>query len=267
MIYLGTLGRMIGIKCPASLSVSSEDRFSFKTTLEGKRKARARPVGRREWDLQTSDATTPEQVAVLQQFANGAWGPGPFVFVAPDAPYTNLLTPEASTCSERNIAYVLFEQGGPWQVSPGVWVPNSYVSADPSNFMPLGDRYYPCIPGEDITGSAVLLGEGSKIGLFFWDANDELISGTYSSESGSAAMAKRLSISMKVPANAVRCGLTASGTSRGASPAITWTSKVQPWSDGQGCLKAVVSASSRSLVQTGVGGTYSALSYTVTEVG
>lgn len=265
-VYIGSLGRMVKLPYVTSQSVEAEERYSFTRTLEGKRKAQPKPVGRRAWTLATQHFR-PEEHSLLSQFANGAWGPGPFVFVSADAPHTNLLTPTAADSTETNIAYSLFEQGGPWQVAPGVWSPGSYVSADPANFMPLGDRFYPCIPGQEITGSAYLQGEGSKIGLFFWDANDTVISGTYSAEAGSGASPKRLSISMTVPANAVRCGLTASGAVRGAMPAITWTGSVQPWSDGQGCLKAVVSSFGRDQVLAVPGHTFSNISFTVTEVG
>lgn len=98
MIYLGSLGRMIGIKCPASQQLEAEDLYSFELTLEGKRTAQVKPRAPRTWNLQTSDATKPADVATLMQFVQGGWGPGPFVFVAADAPFTNLLSPAAASC-------------------------------------------------------------------------------------------------------------------------------------------------------------------------
>lgn len=268
MIYLGTLGRMIGIKCPSSQGVESASRYSFDTTLEGKVKAQARPIGRRTWSLQLSSATTPQDHSVLAQFANGAWGPGPFVFVSTDAPHTNLLMPSTASCDERSITYGYVLQAGPWQVAPGLWAANSYVNSSPSTVaLPYGDRFYPAIPGVPVTASAYVLGEGARVGVVFYDANDAFISSSYSPVAGSGTDVTRSVITTVTPANAVRCAVVSSYTLRGAMPALTWTDSVQPWSDGQGCLKAVVSAFSRDQVLAVVGNTYSNVSFTVTEVG
>lgn len=267
MIYLGSLGRMIGIKCPASQNVQAEDRHSFSTTLEGRRKAQVRQAGRRTWSLQTSDATTPAEHSLLSQFASGAWGNGPFAFVSADAPHTNLLTPGAASCDLSLISSTAFiSNGGPAEVEPGLWVARSYLNTSSSINMAFPART-PVIPGRPVTGSAFVRGAGMKLNISFWDAADQFISSYASSGSGSASAWSRLSATRTPPANAVRVAVYATGAGRAAAPAVTWSESVLPWSDGQGCEKAVVSSMSREQVLAAPGNTYSNVSFTVMEVG
>lgn len=266
MIYLGSLGRMIGIKCPASQNVQSEERHSFSTTLEGRRKAQVKQVGRRTWSLQTSDATTPAEHSLLSQFADGAWGPGPFAFVPADAPATNLLTPGAASCDPALITSSFTSNGGPAEVEPGLWVGRSYLNSSTSLNMVFPART-PILQGVPVTGSAYVRGLDMKVYISFWDAADQFISSASSSGSGSASSWSRLSVTRTPPVNAVRVAVYTNGAGRGAAPAVTWSESAFPWSDGQGCDKAVVSSMSRDQVLAVPGSTYSNVSFTVSEVG
>lgn len=267
MIYLGTLGRMIGIKCPASQNVQAEERYSFQTTIEGKRKAQAKPIGRRTWSLNTSDATTPAEHSKLAQFANGAWGPGPFVFVSADAPVSNMLTPEVSTCGpEAKIASVI-SVAGPWYIGNGVYSSRSLLNTDPSVVMYFGSTRAPVVTGRKVTASAWVNGAGAAVRLFWYDANGALISSSTSSVLATTATVVRSWVTATPPANAVACLVGAVNCSRAAQPAITWSDELLDWSEGQGCPKAVVSSMSRDQVLAVAGHTYSNVSFTVMEVG
>lgn len=158
MIYLGTLGRMIGIKCPASQQVQAVDRYTFNTTLEGRAKAQVQPTGRRVWDMSTSAATTPAQLSTLMQFAQGAWGPGPFVFVSADAPNANLLTPAASMCDP---ATSLFTQGGPAELPDGTWSARSLLGDGVANVL-FGNVASPVLPGQPVSIGAWVQGSSAR---------------------------------------------------------------------------------------------------------
>lgn len=265
-VYLGTLGRLVELWSTPSAQVQAEDRYSFTTTLEGRRKSQVRSAGRRTWSLSAQSAD-PRESASLQQFADGVWGPGPFVFVSADAPATNLLTPGAASCDPALIIATAFiSNGGPAEVEPGLWVGRSYLNTSGSINMAFSART-PVIPGRAVTGSVYVRGAAMKANISFWDAAGQFISSASSSGSGSASAWSRLSVTRTPPANAVRLSVYASGAGRGAAPAVTWSESVLPWSDGQGCDKAVVSSSSRDLAVTGMNGTFSNLSFTVSEVG
>lgn len=263
MIYLGTLGRMVGVKCPSSQSVEPASRYGFDQTLEGRVKAQARPVGRRTWSLQLGEATTPQDHSTLSAFANGAWGPGPFVFVSADASVTNLLTPAQSVC-DRSLVYGATLPGGP-MLCGDQWAAQSWMD-DPLNTIWFNRDSAPIWEGQTVTGSAWVLGAGARVQLQFYGPEGPM--GVYQSDVwGNAVSPVRSVLTMEAPAGATSVRLRAGGALRAAMPAITFTDTVQPWSDGQGCLKAVVSAFSRDQVLAVPGSTFSNVSFTVTEVG
>lgn len=270
MIYLGTLGRIVGIKCPSSQSVEPASRYVFEPTLEGKIKGQARPVGRRTWNLELSSATSPSEHSALSAFANGEWGIGPFIFVPVDAPHTNLLTPQASSCAETTFATA--KPGGPVNLGADGWAGASLTTptADP-NGMYFGNstELIPVLPGQPVTGSAWVQGAGARVRLNWYDMNGNYLSSFVASSNTATSTMARIHVIGTPPAGAAACRLLIVGPAgmRAARPAVTWSNGLQPWADGQGCKKAVVSAFSRDQVLAVVGSTYSNVSFTVTEVG
>lgn len=269
MIYLGQLGRMIGVKCPASQQVQYEDRYTFKATLGGVKKGQVKPRAPRTWSLQTSDATTPPDIAALMQFASGAWGNGPFWFVSADAPFTNLLTPAGAELAPGE--YVLTSgltvtEGAPL-LTPDGWASRSIIKST-NNGLFLGKDMLPVLPGMPLTAAAYVRGAGGCVQITWYDSAGSVISTAYSAVTPGATGVVRSWMTRTPPSNAVSCRVgTNSAAAQVAWPTLTWTDKLMPYSDGQGCPKAVVHAPSRSLVLTGPDRTYSNLSYTVTEVG
>lgn len=268
-VYLGTLGRMIPIYSTPSAQLDAEERYSFSTTLEGRRKAQARPIGRRTWGLSAQFAD-PSEHSALSAFANGAWGIGPFIFVPVDAPHTNLLTPAASTCMETTFSTA--KPGGPVNLGADGWAASSLTTPieDP-NGMYFGDasELIPVTPGQPVTGSAWVQGIGARVRLNWYDMNGNYLSSFVASTSTATSTMSRLSVVGTPPSGAAACRLLIVGPAgmRATRPAVTWSNGVQPWSDGQGCKKAVVSTFSRDQVLAVIGNTYSNVSFTVTEVG
>lgn len=263
MIYLGSLGRMIGIKCPASQNVSTEERYSFRRTLEGRVKAQPKPIGRRTWSLQTSDATTPQEHSLLSQFANGAWGPGPFVFVSADAAHTNLLSPEAANLDPE---YSVQTQGGPVQLPDGSWAPRSFLGSGTENLTFTSQRS-PLPPSGQISAGVWVQGAGAVVRLNWYDKDLAFLGGTSSTVASTGGWTWS-TITATPIANAAGVIVSADKASRATMPVLVWGStKPTVWSDGQGCPKAVVSSMSRDQVLAAPGNTYSNVSFTVTEVG
>ena len=261
MIYLGTPGRMVGISCPAEQRLNTADRFSFQTTLEGRVKAQVRPGGRRTWDLRLPRTSTPSEVAALDAFANGSWGPGPFWFVSADAPHTNLLSPGASqSVSMLNGGGSL---GGPWDTEWGL-AARSLLNTEAAFLY--WDTSVPVQAGKPVTGSAVLQGEGH---LRLWwrnGAGESSVTGSDSFSSPSGPV--QVSVTAQPPswAEFVTLGVSREVT-RAALPAVTWTETVMPWVSGQGCEKAVVRGMSSDLVLAIPGRTFGGAEFTVQEVG
>lgn len=263
-VYLGQIGRLVELYSTPAAQVVAEERYTFKTTLEGSRKAQVRKVGRRTWSLNASFAD-PAEVATLMQFASGAWGNGPFWFVSADAPFMNLLPPTATTS-----VFGSHVDGGPMLLEGGAWAPfSTRLSAGGSGTLSFVASTLdpPVLPNMPVTASAWVLGTGASVMLQFFSAAGSLLSSVSSGTVTATAEARRVSVTADAPNNAATARVTARNALAAAQPAISWTDKVQGFADGQGCPRAVLHGASRDLVMAAPGRTYSNVGYTVTEVG
>lgn len=264
-VYLGTLGRMVKLPYVTSQSVEAEDRYSFQTTLEGRRKSQVKPVGRRTWSLATQHFR-PNESALLSQFANGAWGSGPFVFVSADAAVTNLLSPAASWC-ETGTFFASSSgsviSGGPLTTADGV-ASRSVVNSSAYVFW---DHRVPVISGRPVTASVYVQGAGGFVRLVWYDTGGKSL-GSVDSSPAVGGVVQRLVVTAVPPAGAVSCRVAISPAAvRGCWPAVTWSDRVLPFGSGQGCQKAVVHSVSQDVRLAVPGATYLNLSFTVSEVG
>lgn len=268
--YLGQLGRLVKLKCPASQSIDTAERYSYSQTLEGRVKAQVRPLSRRSWGVNVSTAT-PAEVGTLMAFAQGEWGNGPFVWVAEGAAVTNMLTPAVASCGPAAASYSAGASVvGPLALPDGSWAGRSLLNSTPSSALYFGPPTVPVIPGRLVTASAYLVGAGAKCGVQFYTAAGVYISSASSAQAGVAGVATRLFITATVPATAASCIVYGTLSTQGARPALTWTPQVMEWGEGQGCDKALISPPSRSLVlalDDPRGGRYTDASFTVQEVG
>lgn len=263
-VYLGTLGRMIPIYSTPSAQLETEERYSFSTTLEGRRKAQTRPIGRRTWGLNAQFAD-PSEHSLLSQFANGAWGPGPFVFVPVDAPHTNLLMPAVSRCDPSENYEASVTPAGPMGTPDGV-APRSYLS-NGSGVILFGRDRNPVIQGVPVTGAAYVLGDKARVRLNWYRADGSLLSQTNSTMESTLGVVQRIHVTAVPPAEAAGCIVSVVGGLQACMPSMTWGAELMPWSDGQGCVRSVVHGLSRSQVLAVPGHTYSNVSFTITEVG
>lgn len=267
--YLGTLGRLIPIYSNPSMKVSGIPARSFQTTLEGRVKVQVKSVARRSWDLSAAYAS-PSEVAALMDFAMGAWGNGPFVWVPPTAPSINLLSPEVASCGPAASVSVAVSVVGPLLLADGSWAGRSLANSAPASAMYFGPANVPVVSGSNVTASAYLVGAGSKCGVQFYTAAGGFISSAVSAASGMTGTAIRLSVTATVPATAATCVVYGATSTAGARPALTWTDQVNEWGPGEGCDKAIVEAVDRTALtgHTALNGRRdSDISFTIREVG
>lgn len=263
-MYLGSPGRMVGLKCPVAQRDRPEEGYRFVTTLEGKRKAQVAPGLRRVWDVELGNLTTPAQVAALQEFAAGAWGMGPFWFVSADAPLVNLMTPYDSLASGAH-------PGGPMRLDDGGWAAVSTAAPNNEHIFwrtegLLSDP--PVIPGRPVTASAYVEGVGGYGVLQFFSRDNVFLAQQLTDPSDTPLTGTRLSATAIAPEGAVYARFSVRNASRAARPAVTWTDGPVEWGEGLGCAKTVVHSVGRDLVRAVPGQqVYSNTSFVLTEVG
>lgn len=270
-IYLGQIGRMVELKCPSSQQLSMGGEPTFEDTLEGMRIPQVSPfIGRRTWQNQLSDASTPQEVSAVMSFVNREWGVGPFVFVSADAPVVNLLTPAQSSCDlaagTATVNGNFFT--GPMQTPDG-WAGRSIGNESPEKLLYFGAEFIPALPGQAVTASAYVQGTGAAVRVYFYDASSAIVGSAVTGGAGTAGEVIRSVVTALPPAGAVSCRIFAINAVAACRPAMTWTDQALPWADGQGCMKAIIHGASRDLVMASRdprGGRYSNLSFTVSEV-
>lgn len=266
--YLGTLGRLVPIRCTAQ-PVSASDRYTFERTLEGKVKAQRKAMVRRSWAVSAGLATA-DQIAALWGFADGEWGNGPFVWVTPEAQVTNLLTPEVARCGPQAVFSSAVSRSGPMALEGGGWSGASLTTSDLAGTLWVGASKapVPVLPGKPVTASADLIGAGGKVRLHWVAADGSALIGTVTSTgTGVAGAPRRLHATGVPPAGAVSCAVSTTGAPQITRPAITWTAEPVPFSPGNGCEKAVIDGPERDPRLLTAAHYRANASFTVTEVG
>lgn len=263
--YLGTLGRLIPIRGTAQ-PVERAGQYRTQTTLEGAVKAQRLGAGRRAWAVSLGLATR-EQIASLWGFDAGEWGPGPFVWVTPEAQETNLLTPAQASCDPRTASGASIVAGGPLLLPGGTYAGRSFLNSNTNANMTFGSTLAPVIPGQMVTASAYLVGASAKVGVSFYRTDGTLLSSAQSAQAGTASAASRSSVTTVVPANAAGALVYGAGAAQGARPALTWTPTLRGYGPGGGCPKAIVDDVSRDPRLLTSAAYRADASFTVQEVG
>ena len=267
-MYLGTLGRLIEVKCPTSLQESRSGGFAFSATLEGKVKAQVLPGGRRVWDVELGQLTTPQDLQVLEQFSHGMWGAGPFVFVSADAPVTNVLHPAAVRVDASAGLLSSNRVDGPL-LTPDGWAARSLGHTSGQGTLQFGvsQGVAPVVPGESVTVAAYVLGADARVRLVWVDAAGAIAGSADSSVRATSTEVVRSHITRTAPSNAVGVRVQAASAVQAAWPTVTWTNTLMPVSPGRGCNQAVVHGVSHDVVRATEAQQFYSTGFTVTEVG
>lgn len=266
MEYLGSLGRLVPLRCASAEGMSFGPRYSTRTTVEGVRRAQLVPAQPRTWDV-TWDLAYTGDVAALSGFADGAWGAGPWHWVPIQAHQGNLLTPrEASLVDFVPASY--WAGAGPVMDAEGQLVPRSLAVSLASGWAAPW-RDIPVLPGRRVTWAADVAGtDGPALAMAFFDAEGVQVAGFYGT-SRAGAGARRVSMSATPPslAASVRVGVQPA-VSVLTRPQVTWTTGQVPFSRGHGCRSAVLDGFEESLLYAADQrrGAFTAHQFTVMEV-
>lgn len=265
MEYLGTPGRMIGIRCNTRETVQGSSRYATSTTVEGHRRAQAISSSPREWSI-SWDTSSPDEISAVSAFAVGAWGNGPWHWVSSQAHAGNMLTPREALLLDRSPVTGLVD-GGPVIASDGTWAPRSLIIAIPGTAA-VYMRNIPVIPGTSVTYSADVIRRTGIPGLTvgFYDAAGDPSGALAGGGTGTTGV-QRISISGVVPEGAVTMGLgVRTEVATLTRPQVTWTPGPVPWSGGHGCRAAIVDGLSEDLITANRHGTLAETSFIIREV-
>lgn len=266
MEYLGSLGRLIPLRCASEERVQSTARYRESFTVEGQRRVQAIPAAPRAWDV-SWDLAYPAELAALAGFTSGAWGHGPWVWVPVTAYSANLLTAGEAMLTERaGVSAASVQDAGPVRDSDGNWSPRSVTVTIDSGWAALA-RDVPVITGKPFTFSCDVQGgfTPGEIHVSFVDAAGGVM-GTEIRSAPNAGM-HRVSASATVPAGAVSATVgVRSGTLVATRPQATWTSSPATFAAGAGCKSAVIEAGSEDVLALWKGVDYRSAGFTVMEV-
>lgn len=265
MEYLGSLGRLVPLRCASTERVGAESRYSARTTVEGRRRVQVVPASPRTWDVSWGAGTNPD-IAALSAFTSGAWGPGPWHWVPIQAHRGNLLTPREAALVDV-VPASFWALSGPVVGADGVLQARS-LSVSLASGWAAPWRDIPVLPGRGVTWAADVAGvDGPALALAFFDVDGVQVGGFYGTARAAAGMS-RVSMYAVAPEGAatVRVGVQPSVLSL-TRPQVTWTDTPVPYSAGHGCRSAVIDGFSEDLLVANSSGTYSNIGFTVMEVG
>ena len=174
--YLGTLGRLVQLRCASTERLSRSDRYVLQGDATGGVRAQLRPRTPRAWDINVA-ALNDRDLAALEGFAEGEWGAGPWQWVSIAAQHGNLLTPAESLCLT---ASPLGLQAGAMQCADGTWAGRSLAPTYAGSGWGVLWDSIPVIPGGPVTFSADVSGDGvsaPQIAAAFYTAAGSLIGG------------------------------------------------------------------------------------------
>lgn len=264
--YLGKPGALFPVECETA-SGEAETAYSFETTLEGRRKGQYRAGRPRTWSVDMG-LSSSEETANLRALDAGEYGPGPFAWISEEAQATNALTPEISTCGPAAAVNPTVTVAGPLALAGGGVSGRSLLNSNPAAVLDFGAVKSPVVPGQQVTASAWLLGDGARLTVLWYDAAGALLAGSpVSAGTGTGTAAGRLSVTATPPAAAASCLLRATLAVKAARPALTWSAAPADWAPGGGCAAAVVSKLDNAAVILGPARSHTRVTFTITELG
>lgn len=258
--FLGPLGGLVQVPCVSELQVSREPRYRVSLSVEGVARAQLLPAPLpRTWVLSAA-VEAPGALDVVEAFALGLYGRGPFAWVPDDAVALSVLTPAQSAL--RNLS-AEFTPAGPVTVE-GVSLPVSAAVSVPSSWRGLVD--VPVVPGVPVTASVwVQSATGAPIISVGWIVGGN-IPATESVTGSSGGTWQRLTWTGTPPAGAsqLRLGVRSSVTAV-AGPQVTWTREPVPYAMGRAASSVIVESAESTPIY--LPGPYSSGQWVIREVG
>lgn len=258
--FLGPLGGLVRVPCVSDLQVSRDPRYRVSLSVEGVARAQMlpRPLPR-TWVL-SADLEDPGALDIVEAFALGVYGRGPFTWVPDDAVALSVLTPAQSAL--RNLG-TEFAAAGPVTVQ-GVSLPVSASVSIPSSWKGLVD--VPVVPGAPVTASVWVQ---SATGAPIISTGFVVGGGIPATESVTGSLGgtwQRLTWSGVAPAGAsqLRLGVRSSVTAV-AGPQVTYTTGPVPYAMGRAASSVIVESAESTPIY--LPGPYSSGQWIIREVG
>lgn len=253
--YLGTTARMVPVAPASAQSEARPDRFVVQQTASRRwafDTARRGGVQGREWAVDLGLLDTVEMSAV-DEFVQGAWGPGPFRWVSCAAHDSNALTPGQSILASLDAGTGMDTVSG--------WSPRSVLG--PARGV-LAERV-PVIPGRPVTVAVEATG-AAVLTAVLRNAAGGVVSTLVAEASGT--LAQRLTVSAaSVVSTARTVDVEVSGHIRAARPQVTWTRDARPWAPGRGAEQVIIQSGVSDPVVINPAGGYWSGSLSLIEVG
>lgn len=253
--YLGMTARMVPVAPASAQSEARPDRFVVQAAASRRwafDTARRGGVQAREWSVDLSLLDAAEMSAV-DEFVQGAWGPGPFRWVSCAAHDSNVLTPGQSILAS-------LDAGTGMDTATG-WSPRSVLG--PGAVL-LAERV-PVIPGRPVT-VAVDVSGAATLTVVFRNGTG----GVVSTQTRTAVGTLEQRITYTAPsvlATARTIDVQVSGHTRASRPQVTWTADARPWAPGRGAEQVVIQSGSTDPLVINRRGGYWAGSVSLVEVG
>lgn len=253
--YLGTTARMVAAVPASAQSEARPDRFVVQQAASRRwafDTARRGGVQGREWGVELGLLDAAE-MSVVDEFVQGAWGPGPFRWVSCAAHDSNVLTPGQSTLT-------LLDSGTGMDTASG-WSPRSVLGPSP---VKLAERV-PVIPGKPVTVAVETTG-AATLTVAFRSAAGGVVATP--SRTATGTLAQRLVYSApSVAPEARTIDIEVSGHIRAARPQVTWTREARPWAPGRGAESVIIQSGVADPVVINPAGGYWSGSLSLIEVG
>lgn len=253
--YLGTTARMVPVAAASAQSEARPDRFVVQQAASRRwafDTARRGGVQSREWavDLGLLDAA---EMSAMDEFVQGAWGPGPFRWVSCAAHDSNVLTPGQSILASLDAGTGMDTASG--------WSPRSVLGPSP---VVLAERV-PVIPGRPVTVAVDVAGAATL--TVTWRSGTGSVVAAQSVDA-SGTLPQRLVFSVpRVSATVRTLDVQVSGHSRAARPQVTWTREPRPWVPGRGAEAVVIQSGVSDPIVINPAGGYWSGSLSLIEVG
>lgn len=272
--FLGDWGGLEELKCASGLEVSPlEDSFyPRRVSLGGTRRAQLRPARpHRVWSVDVGTATPAEMERLAQLAERQRVNATTFVYYPEDALAENMLDP-AATFMDRRRWSDLVTGGGPRTANlehPTVRFLHSAATAQDGTWAWLRRVLVP--HQRTLTVSAILTaytGKTAQLVVNELDMTDTVIR---QHAVGTTGVLQRLSHTITPTPQTVAITIAAHYAATLAAPQLTLTDHVVDWSEGAGCMSAIVVAPPTKSVQLAVPGlawgSRAAYSWRIEEIG
>lgn len=277
--YLGPVGSMAPVLLTVSEEESHEARHSTRMSVSGRVYAQRRLLpSRRTWSV-SADKVAARDHAYLAQLADALDGPTTVVWYSASAVVGNILTPAVAAMGADQIF-------GNRMAGGSVVVPGKIDGPAPqwdgrvldtitqtaAGIMSFGGDV-PVPDTTDVTASIHMTaqaGQRPQLLVREYDPQGVMVKEHRAQGSLDAGL-ERVAVTLVTDPRTTTLRMGTVGALRTAAPAVTLTDQVTPWTEGMGCLTAIVDEVSWSpmhgLYAGNAGDRIGSRSFTITEVG